>query len=158
MFWRVVKTLLFTVVMPGTVGLYVPQWLKSAGVELSWGARAAGLVFFACGATTYFWCAWDFVTKGLGTPLPIDAPRVLVVKGLYRFTRNPMYVGVLAVILSQALYYGAVSVAIYACAVLAAFELFVRFYEEPTLRRLFGAQYEDYCRKVPRWIFRFSRA
>ena len=158
MLWRLVKTLLFTVVMPGTVGLYVPQGLKSGGVELPWGARAAGLALFVCGATIYFWCAWDFVSKGLGTPLPLDAPRVLVVKGLYNFTRNPMYVGVLAVILSQALYYGAVSVAFYACAVLAAFELFVRFYEEPTLRRLFGAQYEDYCRQVPRWIFRISRA
>ena len=158
MLWRLFKTLLFTVVMPGTVGLYVPQWLESGGAEQPWMVRAAGWGFFACGATTYFWCAWDFVAQGLGTPLPADAPRVLVVKGLYRFTRNPMYVGVLAVILGQALYYGAVSVALYACAVLAGFELFVRFYEEPTLRRLFGEQYEDYCRKVPRWIFRFSRA
>ena len=158
MFWRLVKTLLFTVVMPGTVGLYVPQWLKSGGVELPWGARATGLALFVCGAAIYFWCAWDFASKGLGTPAPIDAPRVLVVIGLYRFTRNPMYVGVLAVILGQALYYGAVSVAFYACAVLAGFELFVRFYEEPTLGRLFGEQYKDYCRQVPRWIFRISPA
>ena len=158
MLWRLIKTLLFTVVMPGTVGLYLPQWLKGGSVEVPGGVRASGLALFVCGATIYFWCASDFVSKGLGTPLPLDAPRVLVIKGLYRFTRNPMYMGVLAVILSQALYYGAVSVALYACAVLAGFELFVRFYEEPTLRRLFGAQYEDYRRKVPRWIFRFSRA
>jgi protein-S-isoprenylcysteine O-methyltransferase Ste14 len=157
-FWRLFKTLLFTVVMPGTVGLYLPQWLKSGGAEVAGGAHAAGVALFACGAAIYFWCAWDFVSKGLGTPLPLDAPRVLLVKGLYRFSRNPMYVGVLAVILGQAVYYGAMPVALYACAVLAAFELFVRYYEEPTLRRLFGAQYEDYCRKVPRWIFRFSRA
>jgi protein-S-isoprenylcysteine O-methyltransferase Ste14 len=98
------------------------------------------------------------VSKGRGTPLPLDAPRVLVVEGLYKFTRNPMYVGVLAVILGQALYYGAASVALCGCAALVGFALLVRFYEEPTLRRLFGAQYEDYCRQVPRWIFCSSRA
>lgn len=157
MFWRLIKTLLFTLVMPGTIGVYLPQWLKKGGGELPLAVRAAGLTLFVCGAAIYFWCAWDFVSKGLGTPAPIDAPRVLVVKGLYRFTRNPMYVGVLAVILGQALFYGSVSVALYGCAVLAGFYLFVRFYEEPRLRRLFGEQYEDYCRKVPRWILRGSR-
>lgn len=152
MFWRLVKTLLFTLVMPGTVGVYLPQWMKNDGVALPVAMRAAGLALFACGAAIYFWCAWDFVSKGLGTPLPIDAPRVLVVKGLYRFTRNPMYVGVLSVILGQALYYGSLRVARYGGVVLAGFYLFVLFYEEPKLRRLFGEQYEEYCRNVPRWL------
>lgn len=158
MFWRLFKTLLFTLVMPGTVGVYLPQWLKSGGVQLPPALRVAGLLLLSCGAAIYFWCAWDFVSKGLGTPAPIDAPRVLVVKGLYRFTRNPMYVGVLSVILGQALYYGSLSIARYGCLVLAAFYLFVLFYEEPTLRKLFGAQYEDYCRKVPRWLLPRLRA
>lgn len=140
--------------MPGTVGVYVPQALKNGGVEFPMAVRGAGLTLCACGVAIYLWCAWDFVSKGLGTPLPLDAPRVLVVKGLYRFTRNPMYVGVLSVILGQALYYGSKSVAIYACVILLGFSLFVVLYEEPTLRRLFGAQYEEYCRKVPRWLFR----
>jgi protein-S-isoprenylcysteine O-methyltransferase Ste14 len=152
MFWRLIKTLLFTLVIPGTVGVYLPQWLKSDAVQLPFPLRAAGLALFACGVAIYFWCAWDFVSKGLGTPLPIDAPRVLVVKGLYRFTRNPMYVGVLSVILGQASYYGSLRVARYAGVVLAGFYLFVLFYEEPTLRNLFGEQYEEYCRKVPRWL------
>ena len=152
MFWRLIKTLLFTLVIPGTVGVYLPQWLKSDAVQLPFHLRAAGLALFACGVAIYFWCAWDFVSKGLGTPLPIDAPRVLVVKGLYRFTRNPMYVGVLSVILGQASYYGSLRVARYAGVVLAGFYLFVLFYEEPTLRKLFGEQYEEYCRKVPRWL------
>lgn len=81
-----------------------------------------------------------------------------MVKGLYRFTRNPMYVGVLSVILGQALGYGSRSVAIYAGVVFAAFYLLVRLYEEPTLRRLFGAQYEEYCRHVPRWLLPTTRA
>lgn len=154
MLWRLIKTLLFTLVMPGTVGVYVPQALKDnahkAPPLFEW--IGMGLVFG--GAAIYLWCAWDFVSKGLGTPLPMDAPRVLVVKGLYRFTRNPMYVGVLSVILGQALYYGSGSVAIYACVVFMGFYLFVLFYEEPALKRLFGAQYEEYCRKVPRWLWR----
>jgi protein-S-isoprenylcysteine O-methyltransferase Ste14 len=157
-FWRLIKTLIFTLVMPGTIGVYLPQSMKGGGVELPLAARGAGLALFACGAAIYFWCAWDFVSKGLGTPLPIDAPRVLVVKGLYRFTRNPMYVGVLSVILGQALYYGSLRVARYGCVVLACFYLFVLLYEEPTLRRLFGEQYEDYCREVPRWFLPRLRA
>jgi len=156
-FWRLIKTLVFTLVMPGTVGLYVPQALKHTANKNWPPFEWVGMGLFFCGAAIYFWCAWDFVSKGLGTPAPIDAPRVLVVKGLYRFTRNPMYVGVLSVILGQALYYVSLEVTIYACAVLAAFYLFVVFYEEPTLRRLFGAQYDDYCRKVPRWFLRSSR-
>jgi protein-S-isoprenylcysteine O-methyltransferase Ste14 len=158
LFWRLVKTLLFTLVMPGTIGVYLPQWLKRGGVELPLAARIAGFLLFLCGAVLYFWCAWDFVSKGLGTPAPIDAPRVLVVKGLYRFTRNPMYVGVSAVVLGQALYYGAAAVLIYGCVILLGFHLFVLFYEEPTLRRLFGPQYEEYCHTVPRWVIPRSRA
>ena len=157
MFWRLIKTLLFTLVIPGTVGLYVPQALKHTANKVPPIFEWVGMGLFACGAAIYFWCAWDFASKGLGTPLPIDAPRVLVVKGLYRFTRNPMYVGVMSVILGQALYYGSLSVARYGCIVLGGFYLFVLFYEEPALRRLFGAQYEDYCRKVPRWLLRVPR-
>lgn len=156
MFWRLMKTLLFTVVMPGTVGVYVPQALKHGGSSLPEPVRYLGLALVVCGALIYLWCAWDFVSKGLGTPAPIDAPRVLVVKGLYRFTRNPMYAGVASVIFGQALFYGSQRVAMYGCFVVIAFHLFVLFYEEPTLRRLFGAQYEDYCSHVPRWLLRLG--
>jgi len=155
--WRLVKTLLFTLVMPGTVGVYLPQALRSDQRALPLPVHFAGIAVFACGAAIYFWCAWDFAAKGLGTPLPLDAPRVLVVKGLYRFSRNPMYVGVLSVIFGQAIYYGSLLVVAYGFLVLLAFRLFARLYEEPTLKRLFGAQYEEYCRKVPRWIFHQSR-
>jgi protein-S-isoprenylcysteine O-methyltransferase Ste14 len=154
MFWRILKTLAFTVVMPGTVGVYLPQALKDNANKVPPWFECVGVGLFFSGIAVYLWCAWDFVSKGLGTPAPIDAPRVLLVKGLYRFTRNPMYVGVLSVILGQSLYYGSRSVAIYAGVVFAAFYLFVGLYEEPTLRRLFGAQYEEYCRHVPRWLVR----
>jgi protein-S-isoprenylcysteine O-methyltransferase Ste14 len=79
---------------------------------------------------------------------------MLVVRGLYRYTRNPMYAGVFAAIQGQAFYYGSGRVAVYGCLMLLMAYLFVVFYEEPTLRRLFAAQYEEYCRAVPRWLVR----
>jgi len=157
MFGRLVKTLLFTLVMPGTVGLYVPQALKHGGASLPGAARYSGAALLLCGALIYFCCAWDFVSKGRGTPAPIDAPEKLVVHGLYKLTRNPMYVGVASVIFGQALYYRSRAVAIYGCFVVLAFHTFVLLYEEPTLKRLFGAQYDEYCGNVPRWIVRFPR-
>ena len=158
MFWRILKTLVFTLVMPGTVGVYLPQALKDKATKVPPLFEWAGVSLVICGVPIYFWCAWDFVSKGLGTPLPIDAPKLLVARGLYRFSRNPMYVGVLSVILGQALYYGSKWVAVYACFVFTGFYLFVLLYEEPTLRRLFGSQYEEYCRKVPRWILPSPRS
>jgi protein-S-isoprenylcysteine O-methyltransferase Ste14 len=156
-FWRIIKTFLFTLVMPGTIGVYVPQALKSDATNVPGVLKWPAVGLLLCGAAIYLWCAWDFVSKGLGTPLPVDAPRVLVVKGLYRFTRNPMYVGVLSVIFAQAIYYGSKAIAVYGCFVFAMIYLFVCLYEEPTLRRLFGAQYEEYCRTVPRWFLPVRR-
>jgi protein-S-isoprenylcysteine O-methyltransferase Ste14 len=160
-FWRLIKTAIFTVVAPGTVAIYAPQTLRDriAADQVSSSVfSGVSRVLFLCGAAIYLWCAWDFAVKGLGTPAPIYAPRVLVVKGLYRFTRNPMYVGVAAMIAGQAGYYRRASIGIYLLIVLLAFHTFVRFYEEPTLRRLFGEQYEGYCRTVPRWLPRLPHA
>jgi len=157
MIWRLLKTLLFTAVVPGTVSVYLPQALKYGGTELAVAWRYSGAALVVCGALIYSWCAWNFVSKGLGTPAPIAAPRVLVVSGPYRCTRNPMYVGVAGVIFGQALFYGAKTVAIYGCAVVLAFHLFVLLYEEPALRRQFAAPYDEYCAKVPRWILRVRR-
>jgi protein-S-isoprenylcysteine O-methyltransferase Ste14 len=160
-FWRLIKTAIFTVVVPGTVAIYMPQALRSR-VAADHASRSvssgASLVLFLCGAAIYLWCARDFAVKGLGTPAPIDAPRALVVNGLYRFIRNPMYVGVAAMIAGQSGYYRSTSIGIYLLIVLLAFHAFVRLYEEPTLRRLFGEQYEVYCRSVPRWLPRPPRA
>jgi protein-S-isoprenylcysteine O-methyltransferase Ste14 len=156
-FWRVIKTLLFTLVMPGTIGVYVPQALRNDATQVPLFLEWIGVGLFLCGVAIYLWCAWDFVSKGLGTPLPIDAPRVLVVEGLYRFTRNPMYVGVLSVIFAQAIYYGSRAIVVYGWLVFAIVYLFVRLYEEPTLKKLFGSQYEEYCRTVPRWFLPMRR-
>ena len=156
MIWRLIKTAIFTLVAPGTVALYLPAMLRerSADHAIHSFYLYPWLALFLCGAAIYLWCAWDFAVKGLGTPAPIDAPRVLVVRGLYRFTRNPMYVGVATMIAAQAGYYRSRSVAVYLLFVVLAFHTFVRLYEEPTLRGLFGEQYETYCRTVPRWLVR----
>ena len=100
----------------------------------------------------YLWCAWDFAVKGMGTPAPIDAPKKLVVNGLYRFVRNPMYLGVFCLILSQAMTRYSRPIPVYFVFVGVCFHLFIVLYEEPHLRKVFGREYEDYCRHVRRWI------
>jgi protein-S-isoprenylcysteine O-methyltransferase Ste14 len=148
----VLKNLLFTVLVPGTVAVYVPLRIAEDRQVASGAALAAGLALLAAGAAVYAWCVWDFAAFGRGTPAPIDAPRRLVVRGLYRYARNPMYVGVLAVILGQAALFRSAALALYALGVGLCFHLFVVLYEEPHLARVFGLQYDVYRSKVPRWL------
>jgi len=149
-----IKTVMFTVAVPGTVAIYVPYRLRGSGAHLSKPLGSIGLAPIAAGVAVYLWCAWDFATFGRGTPLPLDAPDRLVARGLYRFIRNPMYFGVLLVIFGQALWYASVATLYYGLAVAIAFHLFVISYEEPALTRQFGESYREYCRRVPRWIIR----
>jgi protein-S-isoprenylcysteine O-methyltransferase Ste14 len=154
--WALFKTAVFTLVVPGSVGVLIPGLvLSETGGSYSLPSAAwrwIGLLPLVAGACIYFKCAWDFAVTGLGTPAPIDMPRRLVVKGLYRFVRNPMYVGVAWFVVGQAILFGSSAVGIYIACVWLICNLFVVFYEEPTLRRKFGAEYEEYCRRVPRWL------
>lgn len=152
MTWNIVKTVIFTIVVPGTVGVYIPYRLRGAAPHAISPLGLAGIVPVAAGVAVYLWCAWDFATFGRGTPLPLDAPKQLVARGLYRFVRNPMYVGVLLAIFGQALWFGSAATLCYALAVVLFFHLFVIIYEEPTLRRKFGGSYEAYCKTVPRCL------
>ena len=149
----ILKTLLFVIFLPGSLLLLVP-YLLLKGNE-AWPAGWVNWLALgpcALGATVLLKCAWDFAVVGLGTPAPIDPPKSLVVSGLYRFVRNPMYVGVGLVLLSEALLFGSVKLLKYALVVVIAFHLFVVLYEEPTLRKKFGASYQAYCQAVPRWM------
>ena len=103
-------------------------------------------------------CVWDFGRTGHGTPAPIAPPRKLVVVGFYRYVRNPMYVGFFAGWIGLWIVFGRASrsATLIAAAVIIGVAIFVRLYEEPTLRRLFGDEYQDYCRNVPRWIPRLT--
>ncbi len=125
----------------------VPYWVPMrvlGGVVLVAGVLVAGLVALV-GAFV------RFVVEGFGTPAPVAAPERLVVGGVYRHVRNPMYVAVLAAIVAQALILGRLGLLLYACAAWLVVAAFVRIYEEPTLTRRFGADYEAYRRAVPAW-------
>jgi protein-S-isoprenylcysteine O-methyltransferase Ste14 len=158
-FWRLLKTAIFTVIAPFTIGVWLPyrfhQWYGKGSEKLisqPAASLAISLAFLLVGASLYFWCAWDFVSKGLGTPAPIDAPKKLVIRGAYRFVRNPMYVGVCMIILSQAVVWRSKEILVYLIFVVACFHLFVLGYEEPHLRKVFGTEYTNYCHGVRRWL------
>ncbi|MBN1529494.1 MAG: isoprenylcysteine carboxylmethyltransferase family protein [Thermoleophilaceae bacterium] len=144
---------LFLVAAPGTAAVLVPWLLTGFESEDPWiGLRLAGWVLIAAGAAVVLHAFWRFVAEGLGTPAPPAAPQRLVVGGIYRHVRNPMYVAVLAVILGEALVLGRPVLLAYAAALWAVFAAFVRFYEEPTLAARFGAGYDAYRSAVPAWL------
>lgn len=154
------KTLLHTLLLPCTVAVWVPLMLlgsrRRAGPE--WGALGVvGLTLLAVALFVFVWCTYDFIVKGRGTPNPLDPPKVVVATGPYRYVRNPMYVFATLFVVGEAALYRSPVLLTYAGFVLACFHLFVTLYEEPSLRRRFGAPYEDYCRRVPRWLPRLRR-
>jgi protein-S-isoprenylcysteine O-methyltransferase Ste14 len=154
-----VKTLFFTVFVPGTVTVLAPRWILAAeeAHTLALGAvRILGAQLVLLGAVVYL-CAWDFAVAGRGTPLPLDPPRQLVARGLYRYARNPMYIGIVTILVGEALFFESRGLLIYAAAAGLFFHLWVLLYEEPALRRQFGESYERYRREVPRWIPRRLR-
>jgi protein-S-isoprenylcysteine O-methyltransferase Ste14 len=148
-----VGSLLFFLLAPGVVAGLIPWWVTRwrVGVEYPWPAQAAGAVLFIAGAIVLVSAFVRFVTEGIGTPAPVAPTQRLVVGGLYRFVRNPMYLAVLAAIVGQALLFGRPTLLVYGTVVAIAFVVFVRFYEEPTLGRTFGEEYEEYRRAVPGW-------
>jgi protein-S-isoprenylcysteine O-methyltransferase Ste14 len=153
------RTLIFTIVVPGFWTVLVPYWVAGRGMrfDLS-GAAVAGWLLVAAGAGLYLMCAfWGFALRGRGTPAPIDPPKKLVVEGPYRVVRNPMYWGVLCVMVGEAMVFRSLPLAEIGCAFFAFTMLFVVFYEEPILREKFGAEYAEYCRRVPRWIPRLRK-
>jgi protein-S-isoprenylcysteine O-methyltransferase Ste14 len=149
-----IKNLLFTLVAPGTIAVYLPLWIARGHPRASGGTLASAWLLLGLGSCIYAWCVWDFAVFGRGTPAPLDAPKKLVVRGLYRLTRNPMYVGVLTVILGWAACFEAAILLVYASAVFTGFQLFIVLYEEPHLLREFGREYETYRDHVGRWLLR----
>jgi protein-S-isoprenylcysteine O-methyltransferase Ste14 len=145
----------FFVLAPGVVAGLVPWWLtgwRARALPAWWlPLRAVGALLVVAGAGVLLAAFARFVVEGLGTPAPVAPTRELVVGGLYRYVRNPMYLAVLAAILGQALILGRPVLLPYAAAVAAAFVAFVRWYEEPTLARQFGASYQAYRQAVPGW-------
>jgi protein-S-isoprenylcysteine O-methyltransferase Ste14 len=143
----------FLVVAPGVIAGLVP-WLLTgwdAAGDVPAPLVAGGAVLVAAGAGVLLHAFARFVIEGLGTPAPVAPPERLVIGGLYRYVRNPMYLAVAATIVGQALILGRPGLLLYAAAFGAAVWAFVRFYEEPALTRRFGADYDAYRRVVPGW-------
>ena len=148
------RSVFFTLVLPGSVLLWVPLWISTqTGGMLELGAaRWIGLPVLIIGVGGLLWCIWDFGRQGKGTLAPVDPPRFVVRGGLYRCVRNPMYLSVLIALGGEALLFSSFWLIVWAAIVAIAFHVFVVAYEEPALRRQFGASYEAYCRAVSRWL------
>jgi protein-S-isoprenylcysteine O-methyltransferase Ste14 len=147
-----VRALLAFLVLPGVVGGLLPLWIVAGDARRGSGSLLLGVPIALIGLAVLLWCVRDFYVAGKGTLAPWDPPRRLVVVGLYRFVRNPMYVGVLTLVLGWSIAAGSRNLAIY-CGVLAVgFHLRTILYEEPRLTALFGADYQRYCDAIPRWI------
>jgi protein-S-isoprenylcysteine O-methyltransferase Ste14 len=158
----ILGTFIFLFVAPGFVAGVVPWWItrwKFQPELLNSGLlRWIGAVLLLIGAGIVLDSFARFAMQGLGTPAPVLPTSHLVITGLYRYVRNPMYVGVAAAIFGQALLFGSRELLLYGALVWLAFHLFVYLYEEPTLRRTFGEEYKKFCREVPRWIPRLKSA
>jgi protein-S-isoprenylcysteine O-methyltransferase Ste14 len=141
--------------LPGFFAGYVP-WryfgLDRAWRDLSGPDRVLGLACLGVGAVLLAACIFEFARSGRGTLSPVDPPRHLVVRGLYRYVRNPMYLSVTMIVLGEVLLTRSLALAVYWVIWFLCVNLFVIGYEEPTLRRQFGASYDEYCQRVGRWI------
>ncbi len=111
-----------------------------------------GLIPITIGVLAYIWCVRDFIIIGKGTPLPLNPPRELVSKGLYKVVRNPIYLGVLFILIGESILFGSVLLIIYTLVILLLFHLFIVYYEEPYLKKKFGESYKNYYYRTPRWI------
>jgi len=153
--WLALRSLLWAALLPGAVAGYVPwRYFGLGRVRLSWADafHLVGLLCVGLGVALLAACIWEFARSGRGTLAPVDPPRELVVRGLYRYVRNPMYLSVTTILLGELLLTRSRALLVYWIVWVVAVNLFVIGYEEPTLRRRFGAAYERYTREVGRWL------
>ena len=136
----------------------LPRWAAEFNQELGWPrwrspiTKVIGVALFVGGVGVVLYCSRLFVRLGKGTPVPIDPPKELVVSGLYRFSRNPIHLAQVAVLLSYFCYFGELSLLLYAAHWAVIVHVWVVLIEEPDLRNRFGAAYVDYTKRVPRWV------
>ena len=158
--WLALRSLFWAAALPGIVAGYVPwRYFGLRQVALAWRDpfQLLGILLAVLGVGLLATCIWEFARRGRGTLAPVDPPRKLVVQGLYRFVRNPMYFSVATILLGELLIVRTAALALYCAGWLALVNLFVIGYEEPALRRQFGESYEQYTKRVGRWIPRLPR-
>ncbi len=155
------RTITYASLFIGLVLIYLPArllaWSGIVRPSTIEAQQVGAVVLGAVGAAIALWCVFTFAFIGKGTPAPFDPPRRLVIRGPYRLVRNPMYIGAGLALASAALFYASWPLLSYVCVFLLVTHAFVVWYEEPTLRRTFGGEYEAYCRQVSRWWPRVSR-
>jgi len=153
--FAIVRTITYASIFVGLALVYLPArilaWSGIARPTVYAWPQSAGLAVATAGALVALSCVCVFAWIGKGTPAPFDPPRKLVVRGPYRFMRNPMYVGAALAVGGAALFFESIQLLAFAGLFLLVTHLFVLFYEEPTLKRTFGPEYESYCRRVDRW-------
>ena len=143
---------IFFALAPGVMAGLIPWWLTGWDAKDTWAPlRVLGAALVVAGLVVLVHAFVRFVVEGVGSPAPIAPTEHLVVGGLYRYVRNPMYVAVAAIIVGQALVLGRPALLLYAAAFVGVTGAFVRGYEEPALRERYGADYETYRRAVPGW-------
>ena len=156
----IIGSAVFLVIAPGFVAGLVPWWISHWRLEAPFFGmplfRLAGGALILMGVAGLLDSFVRFAVQGLGTPAPVFPTRHLVITGLYRYVRNPIYVAVVSTILGQGLVLGNLTLLEYGGLVWLLFHLFVLVYEEPTLRASFGSEYKKFCAEVPRWIPRFT--
>ena len=151
------RSLLFLILAPGMVAGYIPLALLRRGLQVETGIFAyPAIPLWLMGGWILLWSFWNFLKEGHGTPAPMDPPKDLVAVGFYRYVRNPMYVGILLILIGHILWFGFWSLLVYSAFAFLITHLFVTLYEEPTLKKKFGAAYEEYLERVPRWIPKFQ--
>lgn len=153
------RTLIFASLFIAGVLVYLPWAIgvfrRAPGPQPGW--ELFGIVPLVFGGCLGLYCMFAFAWRGRGTPAPFDPPRALVIQGIYRYVRNPMYWAAFLILVGQGILFGVGwPTVIYIACFAVLTHLFVRFYEEPTLQEKFGDHYDEYCRKVPRWLPRLK--
>jgi protein-S-isoprenylcysteine O-methyltransferase Ste14 len=153
--WLAIRSIVWAAVLPGMVAGYIPwRFLGVTGAHVRWRdpLDVLSILLIGLGAAVLGACIWDFAARGQGTLSPADPPRELVVHGLYRYVRNPMYLSVTTILVGEILLTRSTGLLTYWAIWFLGVNLFVIGFEEPTLRRQFGASYERYAATVPRWL------
>jgi protein-S-isoprenylcysteine O-methyltransferase Ste14 len=150
------KNLIFTILLPGVVAGVLPYWieLKASFPHIQpWtSSQFGGLLLFIIGLVMLLFCILNFAIKGKGTLSPVFPTKKLVTTGFYRYSRNPMYIGVLLILAGETVFVRSHSLLVYSIIIFTCFHIFIIFHEEPRLKKTFGAEYTDYSKKVRRWI------
>lgn len=157
--WLTLRSLFWALLLPGVFAGYIP-WryfgLSEVHLDFRDPVQLIGLLSVAAGVLLLLACIWEFAHSGRGTLAPVDPPRDLVVRGLYCFVRNPMYLSVTSIVLGEVMLTRSRGLFLYWVIWFAVVNVFVMGYEEPTLRKRFGPSYDDYSRRVGRWLPRLG--